>query len=319
MRKIGIEIENESLAVPYSRALTELRGTQCWEIERDGSLRGGAYGWEIKTAGSGLLFDRASASLNELYPVLVSSSGVWRAAIHVHVDVSDLVRRQQGIALGLCYALDDSLFEATSPERRESNFCVPLVSKTNSVFNTVGSLLRSEWYGGYGKYSSINVDNITSFGTFEFRHMRTPQTNDSISSVNTAINSIRSFAKKAHDIINVVSMASVPESRTQAINTLTDLLSNTSLWRTVDLSVHPEQAVGLLEYLTSSSSVTGYNDILPIAAMVHEHTIEPPEPPEFRRRPVRPRQVAVPPTTDASGNVVTYEDLLNSVRNREEQ
>lgn len=203
MRKIGIEIENESLAVSVHDAMSYLSNSQSWVVEQDGSLRGGAHGWEIKTAGSGLALPRALASLNELYPVMSDSSGVWRAAVHVHVDASDLTWQERAVVLCMAYIFDRSVFNTVSPERVESNFCVPLDQKSAAVFSTVAQMLSGNAERiGYGKYSSVNSDSLMRFGTFEFRHMRTPRCDSTIPSVRAALDAIANFATIAHGIVD---------------------------------------------------------------------------------------------------------------------
>jgi hypothetical protein len=100
---------------------------------------------------------------------------------------------RRAMALALCYAFDDALFERHSNERRESNFCEPLVNKSTWVLEAIRGMLYSRPYDGYGRYSSVNTEALDRWGSFEFRHMQTPGTGTDIGSVNEAITRIRSF------------------------------------------------------------------------------------------------------------------------------
>lgn len=202
IRKIGIEIENESLAISLRQAQRILGDSDNWVVESDGSLRGNGNGWEIKTAGQGRPLSRALNSLNELYPVMRDSSGVWRAAVHVHVNAADLTWAQRAAVLCLGYIYDRSVFERVSPERVESNFCVPLNQRPNDVFGAVTSMLTQDIHGFYGKYSSINSDSLLRFGTFEFRHMRTPACDNTVDSIKASLDAIAEFANISHSIVN---------------------------------------------------------------------------------------------------------------------
>lgn len=204
MRRVGIEIEVESLAHHMARVARTLQDSS-WSVERETSLRTG--GWEVKTSGSGLLLDAALRSMSELYPVFSNSSGTWRAAVHVHVDASDLTWDQRALALCIAYVLDASVFRAVSPERVESNFCAPLETKTELVGRSVRAMLgltgtRDPDWIQYGKYSSVNSNSLFRFGTFEFRHMQTPETGSDVDSVTTGLDRIKRFVKIAHDIID---------------------------------------------------------------------------------------------------------------------
>ena len=212
MRKIGIELENESNSVSRQDVDEHLRGSDRWVVESDGSLRGGRYGWEIKTAGRGLELDRALNALNELYPVLYDSSGTWRAAVHVHVDANDFSWTQRALAICLAYVMDDSLFEITTPARRESNFCVPLAQKASDVFYSIESMLSGMIDEvGYGKYSSVNSNSLLQFGTIEFRHMQTPACGETVQDVLNALTAVRKFAEAAHAIVDAARYLNTPK------------------------------------------------------------------------------------------------------------
>lgn len=286
MRKIGIEIETESLAVA-SHTVSELCSrTSSWVSERDGSLRGGQLGWEIKTAGQGLPYNAAIESLNHLYPILQQSSGVWRAAVHVHVDANNLTALQRALVLCLCYALDDSIFEATSPERRESNFCVPLAHKQWHVFQSIAAMLVDMSIPpDYGKYSSINIATLSNFGTFEFRHMRTPQTDSSIASVQAALSRIESFAQISHGVVSAVDYLPSIHSQEEMLSGFMSLVYNDSLWSSLGIRVNDEHVLEVLHLLEKSQTfnTTEYD----LASIVRIS-------PSLRGRPRMPPDIEMP-------------------------
>lgn len=250
-RKIGIEIENESFNISIDHANRYLSqfSQAAWEIERDGSLRGGSLGWEIKTVRGGMPFDAVSRALNDLYPLLTGCSGVWRAAVHVHVDCTDLTHLQRVYVMCLAYAMDESIFKLVGEERRESNFCVPLANKRWHVLNFIsdyaenGSILDSH---GYGKYSSINASSLRNFGTIEFRHMRTPSTGDSISSVTEALEQIRRYAMIAHDIVDAVRYTEGTMRIDEVLPRFLDVVSNDFLWQPLGIKANMEHVLDIV-------------------------------------------------------------------------
>lgn len=196
MARIGLEIEVESNQVTRRQA-AELLEVSRWHVESDGSLRGGNYGFELKFR-RGYEYDRMESILRELYPVLVYSSGIWRAAVHCHVDASGLSGVGRGMCLAMACIFDRALFERHSPERVESNFSVPLMHKSHLVMEALGGLLHGVCYDPYGKYSSVNIRTLDTIGTIEFRHMRTPECDGTVQSVTRAIESIHRFASDCH-------------------------------------------------------------------------------------------------------------------------
>lgn len=257
-RKIGIEIENESLAISHGDVARALRASTSWVVERDGSLRGHEMGWEVKTSGRGLPLDQALLSLNELYPVLRDCSGVWRAAIHVHVDATNLSWEQRALVLCMAYILDDSMFDLVSPERRESNFCVPLAQKAGQVLESIVSMVDGgEGTIDYGKYSSVNAGSLLRFGTFEFRHMRTPATDDTISSVTNALYKIAAFAQASHAIVDsarqlaIVNRSYPDLTGSQRVLKAVLMLSDAegALYNPVGLHINDEAALDIIQLL----------------------------------------------------------------------
>lgn len=254
MANVGIEIEVESRSVSQ-RDIREriLDGSlQTWELDpNEGSLRGGSYGWEIRTTGQGIPFGTLGGVLGELYPVLGDSTGVWRSAVHVHVDVRERTPYQRALALALAYVADYDIFRQVSPEREESNFCVPLENKTAQVTREVVRMASGGPPGGYGKYSSVNILPMRTFGTMEFRHMRTPECDNTVPSVRQALDQVRHFASLAHSVVTLGDMMPAPTSYDEVLSTFTALAHNRFIWRDIDIVPRKEASLAIMLALTS--------------------------------------------------------------------
>ena len=267
MARVGIEIEVESSEVDthsIAQAIDEGHLTG-WALDlNEHSLRGGSLGWEIKTTGRGIEMDTVWAALSQLYPIVRGSTGSWRAAVHTHVDVNELTYPQRALVLGLGYALDRSIFALVSPERTESNFCVPLDHKPNEVLTAVKTMARIHQPRPYGKYSSININPMSDLGTFEFRHMKTPASGTTVSSVNSMLQDIYKFVVAANEVVSVASYVPAPQTTADVVSSFFALASNKFLWDRVGLRVDPEAAlavaialseVGRLEQLDEGDTV----------------------------------------------------------------
>lgn len=249
MRNVGIEIENESASVGRGQVLQHcsMPGSM-WEVDgHEGSLRAGQYGWEIRTKGQcGQPLGAAIQSLYTLYPLLQNSSGVWRAAVHVHVDVRDYSRPRQALALALAYVFDASMFELSSPERVESNFCVPLAHKSDAVRSTIAALRSGYPHEGHGKYSSVNANCLNSFGTLEFRHMRTPECGSTVDSVTSALASIELFVEAAHSIVELAGIIDEATVATAFPRAVVSALATCSYRPMYGLKADPEATLDIL-------------------------------------------------------------------------
>lgn len=203
--RVGIEIEVESESMSIAQASRILHSEYSrWVCEHDGSLRGGSMGFEIKSACPTDIAE-VPAALTQLYPVLAGSTGSWRAAVHVHVDMTKLYWNKKALALALAYTLDLPLFNRYSPERVESNFSVPLSHKQYGVFECIRNMIECDEIVRYGKYSSVNIGRINDLGTLEFRHMRTPACGQTVDSVRDALAQVQDFAESCSAIVDNVS------------------------------------------------------------------------------------------------------------------
>lgn len=248
MARVGIEIEVESSEVDtpsIAQAIAEGQLTG-WELDlNEHSLRGGSFGWEIKTSGRGIEMDTVWSALSQLYPIVRGSTGSWRAAVHTHVDIIELTYPQRALVLGLGYALDRSIFALVSPERTESNFCVPLDHKPNEVLSAIRAMAQLSQPRPYGKYSSININPMSELGTFEFRHMKTPASGTTVSSVTSMLQDIYKFVVAANEVISVASYVNPPQTTVEAAASFFALASNKFLWDRVGLRVDPEAALAV--------------------------------------------------------------------------
>jgi len=215
---IGLELELETAMIHASRASVHL--SECangqWVLDHEGSLRRG--GFELKYNGPQRAV-YAYQSLCSLLPILYDSTGTWRAAVHCHVNVQDQPHLHTIFALA--YACDRGMFEVTSPERMESNFCSPLVNHASEaqtqyrLFKKSGNTLPE-----FGKYRSLNIQAMHNFGSFEFRHMKMPALSESVPHTTAQLRRIANFSAYA---ANIVSIAGEYSSITQLAKDLANV------------------------------------------------------------------------------------------------
>ena len=261
-RKIGIEVEVESNSVPMQNVRTLLTGPMSsglWELDDDGegSLRAGEYGWEIRTAGQGQSLAAVRSSMHELYPILSSSSGIWRAAVHTHVSLAALKPSARANLLALVYCVDDDLFEKFSPERRESNFCVPLANDTARTMQALSDYKEGLVPQVWCKYTSLNVLAERTFDTFEFRHMKTPAAGTSVSDIRTALLKIWDFANTCSKLVDYVYRCTGAEIG------LAKMLSPELVLTGTGLVVDAEAAYRIIEHVGSDRELSSVDTDLP--------------------------------------------------------
>jgi hypothetical protein len=198
---IGLELELETTMIHSSRASVHLSecGSGLWVVDHEGSLRRG--GFELKYSAPQRA-SRAYESLCTLMPILYDSTGTWRAAVHCHVNIKNQPNLHTIFALA--YACDRGMFEVTSPERMESNFCSPLVNHASEaqvqyrMFQASGDTLPE-----FGKYRSLNIQAMHSFGSFEFRHMKMPELYESVPYTTAQLKRIANFSAYAANIVSI--------------------------------------------------------------------------------------------------------------------
>ncbi len=188
---IGIEVEVEGI----HNLVTPLR---YWELIDDGSLRN--HGFEFRTPAFPLKF--VATIIGELYQELATSNPQHdfseRTSIHVHFDFRQKTT-EDIFKLYLLYAMcEPCLFEFSSPQRKQSTFCIPLKDSLRiDAFHNYLNILKKDGFIGSGlimscledlcpgKYSALNLRNLanshqgnrdggaahTGCGSIEFRHL----------------------------------------------------------------------------------------------------------------------------------------------------
>lgn len=177
-RHVGVEVEVESNRLDIT-SVEELIDQHQLPYTRvsEGSLRAGTMGWEVKTSGNdGQPAATVYQHLRGLAQLLHGSTGIWRAAIHCHVDCRDFDEVATSKLLSVLYCFDEHLFDRHSPHRIESNFCVPLRNVAPTVHSSITSMRNGTHprHLRWNKYTSCNMHALNTFGTVEFRHMQTP-------------------------------------------------------------------------------------------------------------------------------------------------
>lgn len=173
--KVGIEVEVENCPI------RPLINTKFWEQKEDGSLRNN--GLEHVTRG-GMVGQSIRDSLEELFAIAVKnkwSEGFPRAAIHIHLDVTDLdVEKHQLAQLVSNYlVVEHVLFGFAGSWRRECGFCHPFDVAQDDL-DRLGKLLynchdkkSADSARFLSKYQSLNLNALPRFGTIEFRALPT--------------------------------------------------------------------------------------------------------------------------------------------------
>jgi hypothetical protein len=260
--KVGIEVEFEgwdgkSLPKKY------------WTVhENENSLRNN--GIEFVTSGNGVVGENILLCLKCLCEEAAArkwSVGYPRAAIHVHVDVTDLsVDRGELTKFFINYLIAEHLlFGFAGRWREDCGFCVPYYSgqsdyaKIAAVLdgNNISSEQFIELTKTLHKYQALNLNSLPRFGTVEFRHL--PTTFD-IKRIFTWLNIILSLKKNAK-----VRENSPPFSADKMLRDISSLgaeevvrsMFNDSLWACLREYFDPVkvwEAVDAAQYLRSFNS-----------------------------------------------------------------
>lgn len=228
----GLEIEIENVErvdhVKASMALAQGKNhlPLLWQVKQDGSLRN--YGVEFVSY-KAIHLESMAGALNWLYSFIKSAypraDFSSRCGTHAHVDINGFTIEQFHAFIKLYLIYENFFFNYSSPERKNSNFCVPL-SKTNffTWCNEKNSVSWDNFFmhlpgKDYSKYSALNFTRTNDLGTLEFRHMRPTWDVGKIVTTARAIQRIKfysessknqklinSFIKEANTISNYDSM-----------------------------------------------------------------------------------------------------------------
>lgn len=194
--RVGIEVEVEQIDPSW---LSE-EPIWWWKYANDSSLRNN--GIEFQSPGplaNAANVGRALCELRELLRKRKIYDFSFRTGIHVHLCLMEFdLPRFLNVLLGYVL-LEPYLFEAYCPQRKHSNFCVPIgaggvesgfLGKMFSRFSKqydeksvsfdwsrgLSELWSSSGQDGtspsyHNKYSAINLSRIREIGTIEFRHL----------------------------------------------------------------------------------------------------------------------------------------------------
>lgn len=176
--KVGIEVELEN----WNR--TNPPHGLWVRHDQEGSLRNS--GIEFVTAGAGIQGEDILLAINSFCEHAQKNNwgvGYPRAAIHIHLDVTDLdVADGQLARLLSNYMLVEHIFFSFAGNwRKDCGFCIPY-SSGQADFENIGEVLYtnitdSELFRhltrNLSKYQALNLNAIPRFGTMEFRHLPT--------------------------------------------------------------------------------------------------------------------------------------------------
>lgn len=149
-----------------------LNGTQYWDCEEDGSLRGGLeFVHRGPLKGQDLL-----DSLDELHEHLnsysTSSITSVRTSVHVHIDTTDMSVSAMRAFLALCVAFEPILFAMSGEKRHGNPYCQSISGMAGTIRSFLnGHLDEEDLPHRWEKYTSINLTRLGDLGTYEFRMM----------------------------------------------------------------------------------------------------------------------------------------------------
>lgn len=170
---IGVELELERAGGMFVKH-------PGWAVHADHSLRNGGAEFVFNGPASGAdAVERLSsltASIAEARkagaPPIISA----RTSTHVHVDVTDLTKKQLMRMIVLYAVFENVMFNSFAEDRVGNHFCLPIsdcielvnvVQWLNSSYDTFASEMN---HPNIGRYSAFNLKSIFKHGTVEFRH-----------------------------------------------------------------------------------------------------------------------------------------------------
>lgn len=199
--KVGVELEME-----HHRRNMLVPG---WLYKPDGSLRNSGVEYVFARGMYGKALVNAINAMWDVIPDGGWSEGTPRAAIHVHVDITDLNQEADNQFSQFIHAymvFEHALFGFVGNHRRWCGFCDAIEDSTFEV-NEWAKILSLIVEGGnslpyiqrLSKYQALNLGAMRAFGTVEFRHL--PTTFDKERMFDW-INIILSFKKFADGVRN---------------------------------------------------------------------------------------------------------------------
>lgn len=181
---LGIEIELEGCKPLYAYPAVF---NHYWSLKEDGSLRSENGKLGIEYVFKDALFGQdviAALKIMESVMVDMKPTPSWRCGLHVHVDTTDLNTETLFNFVFLYLLYETALYNYVGADRKDSPFCVPLTTYTDSTDNLI-SLLKTIHTAGFSseekklkiykqferwsKYNGMNLLPLIKFGTIEFR------------------------------------------------------------------------------------------------------------------------------------------------------
>ena len=177
--RFGIEIEMEGESLPHI-------SNSLWEIFGDGSLRGNACEYVLRTPSYG---STVAQQIELLIAYLKEHGSIRpsdRCGVHIHINVQNLRLNQLYNMLVLYFISEELLIEEYSPERKGNLFCLSGQDAEGVIDWLHGSMRRSLarmlTFADTQtlKYAALNLSSLTRFGTLEFRAFSTPRNIDGL-------------------------------------------------------------------------------------------------------------------------------------------
>lgn len=198
--RVGIEVEAENIPLVSPVLVSHITSLAWWKHANDPSLRNAGLEFQSPgPIGDSKNVGLALAELREFFKYYKTADFSFRTGIHVHLCMMQFNLPQiLNMLTSYCF-VEPYLFEAFCPQRKFSNFCVPLSAggpesgalgrmfrslieaheNERFVYDWTPDLLRvwphlgsSSGSPNYvNKYSAINPSRIRDIGTLEFRHL----------------------------------------------------------------------------------------------------------------------------------------------------
>lgn len=167
-RHLGCEIEVEGISVDHDTL-------SYWSCTDEGSLRGDHTEFVLRRP----MTSEFLQALVEVSPWLDRDDVriTNRCSLHIHVDVSDLLK-EDIYKVCLLYTIFEPALYAISGNRFHNKFCMPVVQCRN-VQTAIAGLCTGTHIYSEDRYCGLNLHALDKFGSLEFRmHKGTKDTKE---------------------------------------------------------------------------------------------------------------------------------------------
>jgi hypothetical protein len=164
--EVGIEIEVEGHGL-------NIRGTEHWRVEYDGSLRGEGVEYVLSEPVKRGLVPRVLKEWSKhLKNAEILDTG--RAGIHVHINVQELTKKQVVQFITLYLVMEPFLMRWCGDSRSGNLFCLSASDAPDLLRLIRSTIQRDSWHrrGNEVRYAAVNIASIPQYGSLEFRAMR---------------------------------------------------------------------------------------------------------------------------------------------------